>query len=80
MKLEEVEPRMPVRYFIHYPQIIHTTFRAAVYPIAKNPARGIDAQSSIFPDSSDPGSAQAVLIFSLNTCIVKGNRNSTSHA
>ncbi len=37
----EVELLMPVRYFIHYPQIIHTAFRAAVYPIAMNPGKGI---------------------------------------
>jgi len=64
---------MPVKYFIHYPQIIHTAFRAAVYLIAVNPARAFDLLKSMFAEP-------LVLIFSRNTCIVKGNRNSTSHA
>jgi len=69
----EVELPMPVRYFIHYPQIIHTAFRGAVYPIAMNPARAFDLPGSTF-------SGLPVLIFSRITCMVKGNRNSTSHA
>jgi hypothetical protein len=73
MSALEEEPQVPVRYFIHYPQIIHTTFRAAVYSIATNPARVFSSFGAII-------TPPLVLIFSQNTCIVKGNRDSTSHA
>jgi hypothetical protein len=62
-----------VGYFIHYPQIIHTAFRTAVYLIVMNPARATSFPGGDF-------SPWVVLIFSLNTCIVKGNRNPASHA
>jgi len=71
---------MPVGYFIHYPQIIHTAFRAAVYPMTVNPARASTAASSVFPTACGHSHSPLELIFSANTCIVKGNRYSTSHA
>ncbi len=73
MRTSEGDSQMPVKYFIHYPQIIHTAFRVAVYPIPRNPARVFDGHEPTFPHP-------LVLIFSWNTCIVKGNRNPASHA
>jgi len=39
---------MLVRYFIHYPQIIHTAFRVEVYSIVFDPASAFDILSSTF--------------------------------
>ena len=70
-----------VRYFIHYPQIIHTAFQVEVYSIVLDPGRAFDILWStfLFPGAGGP-LLPFVLIFSWITCIVKGNRNPTSHA
>jgi hypothetical protein len=39
MLMPEWNPWKIVGYFIHYPQIIHTPFRGAVYLMILNPAR-----------------------------------------
>ena len=80
MRVLKMDVPIPVRYFIHYPQIIHTAFRAAVYPMTVNPARAFTPSPAIFLPDREPCTSPLMLIFSLNTCIVKGNRNSTSHA
>ncbi len=80
MRTQEIVTPESVRNFIRYPQIIHTAFRAAVYSIAGGPARAFDLSASISLSADSPFESPLVLIFSSNTCIVKGNRNSTSHA
>jgi hypothetical protein len=75
MEVSEMDFMTHVGNFIHYPQIIHTAFRAAVYPIAMNPARAFNAPVSIFLPAGCLAATLLGLIFSPITCIVKGNRN-----